>query len=468
MPVPTTIDDLDPAAANNFPSGGETPSSVDNYLRAHAAFIAELRDRDSAFALTLLDDTTEAEARATLGAASSVEMLNRGVSPLDAPYSAVGDGATDDTAAFSAFEAVFTGRDVDLAGRTYLVTAEPTANRYANGFFKVSSETYRRSRGPAKNYCWNGNFDIWQRGTSFTSFASRNGVADGWTYTRSSFTAGSTVTQQQGSRQSNYCIRVARNSGDVATDSMTLVFNMGQADSRPLIGRRVTLSFRARAGANFSSASSLLTAQIKSTDAIAESAITASNGTYSSGDTTAGGATATLTTSWQTFSVSASVGSTMKQVAIRFTYAPTGTAGAADYFELEEVKLEVGGVPTEFIPEDIAYATARAEEQYFKTYQLDVAPGTVSYVGALNMRARGTEATAAVTMPCPFKRRMRAIPTITLYSPQTGTSGKMTDATVDINATSTHTGTHGTMVWNSAATTSASLYYVHVVAEAKL
>lgn len=45
MPIPTTIDDLSPTAGSNSPSGADNPTEGDNYLRAHAAFIAQLRDR---------------------------------------------------------------------------------------------------------------------------------------------------------------------------------------------------------------------------------------------------------------------------------------------------------------------------------------------------------------------------------------------------------------------------------------
>jgi hypothetical protein len=44
MPVPATINDLSPTESDNSPPGTETPRSADNYLRAHAAFIAQLRD----------------------------------------------------------------------------------------------------------------------------------------------------------------------------------------------------------------------------------------------------------------------------------------------------------------------------------------------------------------------------------------------------------------------------------------
>lgn len=57
-------------------------------------------------------------------------------------FGAKGDGATDDTAVFAAIDAAFTGKVVDLLGKTHLVTSIPTGNRYANGYFKVGSATY--------------------------------------------------------------------------------------------------------------------------------------------------------------------------------------------------------------------------------------------------------------------------------------------------------------------------------------
>ena len=43
MPVPSDITALSTTAASNSPAGSETPASLDDYLRSHAAFIAQLR-----------------------------------------------------------------------------------------------------------------------------------------------------------------------------------------------------------------------------------------------------------------------------------------------------------------------------------------------------------------------------------------------------------------------------------------
>lgn len=45
MPVPSSIDDLSTTAASNSPTGSETPTEGDNYLRTLSAFIAALRDK---------------------------------------------------------------------------------------------------------------------------------------------------------------------------------------------------------------------------------------------------------------------------------------------------------------------------------------------------------------------------------------------------------------------------------------
>lgn len=44
MPVPTAITDLSQTASSNFPSGSDSPANLDDTQRAHASFIALLRD----------------------------------------------------------------------------------------------------------------------------------------------------------------------------------------------------------------------------------------------------------------------------------------------------------------------------------------------------------------------------------------------------------------------------------------
>jgi hypothetical protein len=61
MPLPTAITDLSTTAASNFPAGSDSPSSLDDVQRAHASFIAQLRDTP------LANITSAAGSRASLG-----------------------------------------------------------------------------------------------------------------------------------------------------------------------------------------------------------------------------------------------------------------------------------------------------------------------------------------------------------------------------------------------------------------
>jgi hypothetical protein len=47
MPTPTNINDLSLVAGSNYPAGTDSPAALDDVQRAHASFIAQLRDRDS-------------------------------------------------------------------------------------------------------------------------------------------------------------------------------------------------------------------------------------------------------------------------------------------------------------------------------------------------------------------------------------------------------------------------------------
>lgn len=61
---------------------------------------------------------------------------------------AVGDGATDDTAAFAILEAQTQYDVIDLLGKTYLVDTLPTVHRYINGYLKHSVDGYVYEANP--------------------------------------------------------------------------------------------------------------------------------------------------------------------------------------------------------------------------------------------------------------------------------------------------------------------------------
>ena len=72
--------------------------------------------------------------------------LGKGVQVTAQQYGAVGNGATNDTAAFTALEAAKPFYTVNLQGKTYLVDKQFTGCDYVNGAFKVGVKTFPVNR----------------------------------------------------------------------------------------------------------------------------------------------------------------------------------------------------------------------------------------------------------------------------------------------------------------------------------
>ena len=141
-----------------------------------------------------------------------------------------------------------------------------------------------------------------------------------------------------------YCTRYQRNSGQTGTGALYFVQNFETTNSLPFAGKTVTFSFYARAGANFSPTSSILSSQVVTGTGTDQNVI----GSGFTGQTNIINGSTILTTTWQRFTYTGTVAATVTQLAIVFGFVPVGTAGANDYFEVTGVQLEMGSVATNF------------------------------------------------------------------------------------------------------------------------
>lgn len=205
----------------------------------------------------------------------------------------------------------------------------------------------------------NGGFSVWQRGTSFALTSQVYYTADRWEAYRSAFAGGATVSRRDGSGGSpraEYCARVQRNNGNTAVDAIFFGNSMTTQESFKYRGRPVSFSFRARKGSNFSAVSSNILINL-----ITGTGTDQNMRVGYTGQTAILSTSVTLTTSWQlfTFTTGATlIGNSIRQIGLRFGYDPAGTAGANDYFEIEEVQMNPG---TEVLPfMDSNYATELA------------------------------------------------------------------------------------------------------------
>ena len=202
------------------------------------------------------------------------------------------------------------------------------------------------SQAAGRNAIINGGFDIWQRGTSLSVTPTAQIMADRF-YNIISGTAYTLTASRQPTNDTTnlpfiqYCMRTARSSGQTGTAINYLMHSIETANSLPFAGRTVTVSFYARAGANFSG--SMTSTLYSGTGTDQNWALVAYTG-----QATVGTLTPTLTTTWQRFSFTGTVASTATELAFVCGWTPSGTAGANDWYEITGVQLELGSSATPF------------------------------------------------------------------------------------------------------------------------
>ena len=225
-----------------------------------------------------------------------------------------------------------------------------------------------------RNRIINGAMDIWQRGTSFSNpTAATTYCADRWSCLRAGYAAGLSALRVTGvpiNGANRNALRIQRSAGDTSTATIFLTQSLESANSRDLAGQPVTLSAWLRVGANFSAAG--LQAAIYSgtgTDEGYRSGI--------AGSTTPATVTAPSSqTAYAQISVSGVLPSNANEMGVVFNYAPSGTAGANDWFEVLDVQLEAGPVATPFERRPIGQELALCQwyfQSYNKTEQLPYA-----------------------------------------------------------------------------------------------
>ena len=268
-----------------------------------------------------------------------------------------------------------------------------------NGIAWSSAQTSNRNRAI------NGDFKVWQRGTSFALTSAGVYTADRWQGYRSS--SGSTVSRQVTGDTTNlpdiqYCTRVQRDSGNTGVATILLSQSFETVNSIPLAGKTVVFSFYARCGANYSNASSLLSVQLFTGTGTDQNVMM----TGYTGSAATINQNPTLTTTWQRFSYSATIPTTTTEIGLYFTHSPVGTAGANDYYELTGVQVEAGAVATPFESEDIGTTLAKCQ-RYYQTVKSE--SSGFSYFG------NGTVNTATeVIFSLPLRVTMRAIPSFSV------------------------------------------------------
>ena len=139
-------------------------------------------------------------------------------------------------------------------------------------------------------------------------------------------------------------------------------------------------------------------------------------------------------------------------------------SSTSNYFNITGVQLEVGSVATPFEHRSYGEELALCQRYYQKSYDIDTVPGTVADSG----RVYNTYLqVATLSEGTPFATAMRAAPTVVIYSPNTGASGKIANSG-DKTAVADNSNNHRISRINITSGVTGATTHWHYTADAEL
>ncbi len=307
-----------------------------------------------------------------------------------------------------------------LPGAANITTANgdiATFVSLGSGNWYCAHYSYASSQQPKPNLLINGAFQVWQRGAGGSAAiavaaSATNYTADRWQL-KTNANQTSTVTQSAGTTSGTYRARIQRNSGQTGTSAMLFATSLPRNYCENAASKIVTLSFKAAKGADYSATSSALGVKVYSGTGTTD--ISGINGAFT-GSSAIISTTATLSTSITSYSYQSSVaGSTVTQLAVEFSFTPTGTASTNDWFEVTDVKLEISEQATPFVATPFDLEVVKCQSFYQKSSAYGTAPNNNS-----DADNRFTVFSTSVTNQYVYYKydfcpRMRTAPTIVTY-----------------------------------------------------
>lgn len=286
------------------------------------------------------------------------------------------------------------------------------------------------------NLLINGGFDVWQAGAGGSAImvgaAARIRTADCWWAVRAASATGYTVSQVAG-EVNRYALKWQRDAGNASTAAMSLGQGLETANSVWLkrASTACYLSFYAKKGANYSGGD-LVVSVIRGTGTD-ENILDGYTGA-----STLASLVQTLTTTLTRYTLSVPGDASTNEIGVKFSWTPSGVAGADDSVTIENVQLEPSAAAGEFefLPFD---ETLRRCQRYFqKSFVYGTAPAQgVGFATPGNHAFFGAFLAGASLSPpymCPLPASVHPSAAITFYNPVRANS-YVVDATINADGT---------------------------------
>ncbi len=267
---------------------------------------------------------------------------------------------------------------------------------------------------PAPNEIDNSSFDLWERGTSFTATGA---TANRWKLTLG---AGAAVTVSRAAHTvgtargvGRYYLRFNRTTTGSGASTLSQYID----DVRVLAGRRIVVSLEARSDVDPNEIRIWLRQYF-------------GTGGSPSADVDSAISTRVIDVSFGRYNIvidvpsitGKTIGSNEDSASILIFELPT--AAGVCFVDFDAVKLEVGSVPTAFVPTPLALEKERCARWFEKSYADGQNPGSASSGGNVSICASAANSNCYRRTVHMTTRKGRT-PTITLYAQGTGTANKV-------------------------------------------
>lgn len=341
------------------------------------------------------------------------------------------------------------------------MVAKSDGTNMVDAFQEVGSTTV-----PAVNFLRNPLFRVWQRGTSFTGAATLP-LADGW-FTGVSTDATRTFSQvTSGQQYTQYALRAQRNAASSGLETLEVRSVIETSMAKLLAGRTVTFSVYVRTGANLSASNTLGLVVWFGTGVNEGRAINSWTGLTSVSTFYTDYA---ASSDWTRLSYTTTVPATCTELGLSVYYNPSGTAGAADYFDITGAQLEIGSAASVLRGLAVEAELSECQRFYEKSFAIGTTPaqnvgittGPTRFIQVVGAAA----AQGALTISYKTRKRSGATPTITLYNPAAANAQirnvtGSTDWTGSTAANATEVGfeINGTSAGGSTAGSSAAIHW---------
>jgi len=271
-----------------------------------------------------------------------------------------------------------------------------------------------------KNLVINGAFDIAQRNTTYaltTTFA--YGCVDRWGFHQAT-TAACTASQAAVATSGvpfRYALKLQRTAAATTTGVISATTAFETTDSVKYAGKQVTLSFWAKAGANYSASGGVLTLALITGTGTDQANAADPTGSWTGAATPVSVAQA-VTTTWTRYSVTGTIATSATQIALRAYWTPVGTAGADDSVYITGVQIEVGAAVTDFEFRPLSLELALCQRYY-------AAIGTYGLYLGIPAGSGNNSRWSCISLPV----TMRTAPTLVITA-DAGVGGSCQDARV--------------------------------------